>query len=105
MSTRSTQLSTTASREQEKSFEQIELGPAHPVVVVQPLPDQLSQDGDRDAAGPRIVTEEEAEEHTAYAYKTSLKWNILVTLWLVSDIQASFIKTLPHSLNSGPVYI
>lgn len=73
-----------ASREEEKGFEQIELGPVHPVVVVQPLSDQLSQDGDRDATRSRIVTEEEAKDHTAYAYKTSLKRGILVTLWMVS---------------------
>lgn len=75
-----------ASREEEEGFEQIDLGPVHPVVVVQPLPDQLSQDGrgDRDATGPRIVTEEEAKDHTAYAYKKSLKRAVLVTLWMVS---------------------
>lgn len=77
-----------ASREEEKEFEEIELGPVLPVVVVQPLSDQLSQDGrdDRDTTGPRIVTEEEAKDHTAYAYKTSLKRGILVTLWMVSSI-------------------
>lgn len=82
-----------ASRDEEKGFEQIELGPFHPVVVVQSLPDQLSQDGDQNATGRRVVTEEEARDHTAYAYKTGLKRCILAALWMVSSI-------VRHSLQS-----
>lgn len=74
----------TESQEQEKGFEQIELGPIQPVVMVQPLPDEYSQHGDPNGTGRRIVTEGEAEEHTAYAYKASLKWSILAALWMVS---------------------
>lgn len=78
----------TAAQEQDKDFEEIDLGPIHPVVVVTPLPDQLSRNGDRNSLARRIVTEEEAEEHTAYAYRTSLKWKILAALWMVSpDIE------------------
>lgn len=86
MSTRSPQLSTTASQEQEEGFVQIELGPIKSAVVVQPLPDEYSQHGDQNGIGRRIVTEEEAKEHTAYAYKTSLKCGILAVLWMVSLI-------------------
>lgn len=83
-----------ASREQEKGFEEIELGPIHPVLVVQSLPDQLSQDSDQNTTGRRVVTEEEAKEHTAYAYKPTLKHFILAALWMVSYIDR-------HSLQSS----
>ncbi|KAI7785821.1 mfs multidrug [Diaporthe eres] len=83
MSTRSSQLSTTASQEQENDFEQIELEPIKSVVVAQPLPDEYSQHDDQNGTGRRIVTEAEAKEHTAYAYKTSLKCGVLAALWMV----------------------
>lgn len=91
----------TALQEQEKGFEQIELGPINSVVVVQPLPDEYSQHGDPNGTGRRIVTEEEAKEHTAYAYKTSLKWGILAVLWMVSPItRHSLLSSEPrqHSI-------
>lgn len=84
MSTRHPKLSATTSLGQEKGFEQIELGPIHPVVVAQPLPDPLLQENDQNEAERRIVTAEEAKAHTAYTYKPSLKWRILATLWMVS---------------------
>ena len=85
----------TASQEQDKGFEEIELGPIHPVVVVAPLPGHLSQNGDQNVPARRIVTEEEAEEHTAYAYRTSLKWRILAALWMVGPIIESSQSTEP----------
>lgn len=76
-----------ASQEQEKAFEEIELGPTQSVVVVQPIHDEYSQNGDQNGTERRIVTEEEAKEHTAYAYKTSLKCSILAILWMVSPFK------------------
>lgn len=87
MSTKSSPPSTpskTDSRELGKEFEEIQLGSTNPVIKIQPLPDQLSQNGIQIGTDRHIVTEEEAREYTAYAYKTSLKWKILATLWMVS---------------------
>lgn len=84
MSTTHPKLSATVSLDEEKDFEQIDLGPIHPVVVVQPLPDPLLQESDQSEAERRIVTAEEAKEHTAYAYNPGLKWRILAALWMVS---------------------
>ncbi|KAL1866476.1 hypothetical protein Daus18300_006711 [Diaporthe australafricana] len=83
MSTTSPQPLPTASQEQDKGFEEIELGPVDPVIVVEPASDQISPDDGQDGTGRRIVTEEEAHEHTAYVYATRLKWKILIVLWTV----------------------
>lgn len=72
-----------------EEFEDVELGSIEPAIVIQPLTDQLSQDGDQNGIVRRIVTEEEAAEHTAYAYRSSLKWKILVVLWMVSLVKTS----------------
>lgn len=68
-----------------EEFEDVKLGSIKPAIVVQLLTDQLSQD--QNGIGRRIVTEEEAAEHTAYAYRSSLKWKILVVLWMVSPVE------------------
>lgn len=70
----------------EKEFEEIDLEPIHSVVGVQSLSNQPSQDGDQNTTGRRIVTEEEAREHTAYAYGATLKRSILAIAWVVSSI-------------------
>lgn len=84
MPTRHPKLSATISLDQDKGFEKIDLGPIRPIVVAQPLPDPLLQESDQNQAERRVVTAEEAKEHTAYAYDPSLKWRILVALWMVS---------------------
>lgn len=89
MSTRSSQVFKMASQKLGEEFEDIELGSIKPAIVIQPLTDQLSQDGNQNEIGRRIVTEVEAAEYTAYAYRSSLKWKILVVLWMVSLVKTS----------------
>ncbi|KAJ0123268.1 mfs multidrug [Diaporthe amygdali] len=82
MSTKSPQPSPTATQEYEKEFEQIDLGPVHPNVTIKPISDEVSRHGVQNGTGRRIVTKEEAEGYTAYAYTTRLKWGILTVLWM-----------------------
>lgn len=85
MSTKSPQPSPTATQEYEKEFEQIDLGPVQPNVTIKPISDEVSRHGVQNGTGRRIVTKEEAEGYTAYAYTTRLKWGILTVLWMVSS--------------------
>jgi hypothetical protein len=85
MSRKSSPPSPTGSQDLGKVCEEIlNPGTVHPTIEIQPLSERLSQDGVQRGLVRRIVTEEEAREYTAYAYKRSSKWRILAALWMVS---------------------
>lgn len=70
-----------SSHTKEPESKEAELDIAMPTVSLESRPDQDSQDDTR--TGRRIITENEAWEHTAYAYTPHRKWSILLVLWMI----------------------
>ncbi|KAK7740910.1 hypothetical protein SLS53_004973 [Cytospora paraplurivora] len=70
-----------SSAAKEPESKEADLDIAMPTVSLESRPDQDSQEDTR--TGRRIITENEAWEHTAYAYTPHRKWSILLVLWMI----------------------